>query len=260
MSRPAFDEAGQTVHDYGKLVARWRRIARGAGLRLRPFSRVGEFPVYYLCTRGPLTGGLYLSAGIHGDEPAGPTALALWAEEHLARLVRDECAPPLFIVPCLNPWGLVENRRSDPAGRDLNREFHRRVSPIRELLRLIADEQFALGVALHEDYDGRGMYLYEINDRPPDIGAALLRACKSKGMPVDPRRRIEEFPFKDGLLHRRVLPKDLTIHPEALAVYPRHAPHFITFETPSEFSLTHRIRAHVRLLEACVHHLQRARR
>ncbi len=260
MSRAAFDEAGQTVHDYGKLVARWGRIARGAGLRLRLFARSGGFPVYHLRTRGPLTGGLYVSAGIHGDEPAGPTALAWWAEEHLARLVRDENAPPLFIVPCLNPWGLVENRRSDQAGRDLNRVFHRKVSPIRELLRLIADEQFALGVALHEDYDGRGVYLYEINDRPPDLGPALLRASKSKALPVDPRRSIEDFPFKDGLLRRRVVPEDLDIQPEALAVYPRHAPHFITFETPSEFGLAHRIRAHVRLLEACVHHLQRARR
>lgn len=259
MSRPVFDEASQKVHDYGHLVARWRRIARGAGLRLRAFARVGGFPVYYLRTRGPLDGGFYVSAGIHGDEPAGPTALALWAELHLAALVRAPNPLPLFILPCLNPWGLVENRRSDQAGRDLNREFHRRVSPIRELVRLIADERFALGVALHEDYDGRGMYLYEINDAPPDLGAALLRTCKSKAMPVDPRRNIEDFPFKDGLLRRRVLPDDVTLHPEALAVYPRHAPQFITFETPSEFGLAHRVRAHVRLLEGCVRHLQRSR-
>lgn len=256
--RFAFDEATHKVHDYGHLIARWRRIARGAGLVLRSFARVGEFSVHYLRTRGSLEGGFYVSAGVHGDEPAGPTALALWAELHLAALVRAGNLP-LFILPCLNPWGLVENRRSDPAGRDLNRSFNRRVSPIRELLHLIADEQFALGVALHEDYDARGMYLYEINDAPSDLGAVLLRACQSKAMGVDPRRTIENFPFKDGLLRQRILPEDVEMHPEALAVYPRHAPHFITFETPSEFSLAHRIRAHVRLLEGCVHHLQRAR-
>lgn len=254
-----FDEAGQTVHDYGSLVARWRRIARGAGLRLIPFAQVGEYPVYHLRTRGSLAGGFYVSAGIHGDEPAGPAALAFWAETHLPALVQEQNALPLFILPCLNPWGLVENRRSDPAGRDLNRIFNRRVPPIRELMRLIAKERFALGVALHEDYDGRGMYLYEINEAPPVIGAALLRACRSKSMPTDSRRVIEDFPFKDGLLRRRVLPEDVRMHPEALAVYPRHAPRFITFETPSEFGLAHRVRAHVRLLEACVNHLQRAR-
>ena len=259
MSRPAFDEAAHKVHDYGHLVARWRRVARGAGLRLRSFAQVGEFPVYYLRTRGPLDDGFYVSAGIHGDEPAGPTALLLWAEENLPALVRAPYAPPLFILPCLNPWGLVENRRSDPRGRDLNRTFHRRVSPVRELMDLLADERFALGAALHEDYDGRGVYLYEINDAPPDLGAALLRRCRTKAMPVDPRRTIEDFAFKDGLLRRRTLPEDLTMHPEALAVYPRHTPHFITFETPSEFGLAHRVRAHVRLLEGCVRHLQTAR-
>ena len=255
----AFDEAGHKVHDYGHLVARWRRVARGAGLTLRPFAHVGGFPVYYLRTRGSLAGGFYVSAGIHGDEPAGPTALALWAETHLAALVRAPDALPLFILPCLNPWGLVENRRSDPKGRDLNREFHRRVSPVRELMRLIAEERFALGVALHEDYDGRGMYLYEINDTLPDLGATLLRGCRTKSLGIDPRRTIEDFAFKGGLLRRRTVPESLTMHPEALAVYPGHAPHFITFETPSEFGLGHRIRAHVRLLEGCVRHLQRSR-
>ena len=255
----AFDEASHKVHDYSHLVARWRRIARGAGLTLRTFAEVGGFPVHYLRTRGDLEGGFYVSAGIHGDEPAGPAALALWAEAHLAALVRTG-GLPLFILPCLNPWGLVENRRSDPKGRDLNRAFHRKVSPVRELMRLIADERFALGVALHEDYDARGMYLYEINDAPPDLGAALLRVCRSKAMGIDPRRTIEEFPFKEGLLRRRVLPEDVTMQPEALAVYPRNTSHFITFETPSEFGLAHRVRAHVRLLEACVRHLQGTRR
>ena len=48
------------------------------------------------------------------------------------------------------------------------------------------------------------------------------------------------------------------MHPEALAVYPQHTDHFITFETPSEFGLARRVRAHVRLIEACVRHLLKA--
>ena len=257
MSKAGFQETGQTVHDYGHLVARWRRIARGAGLRLQAFAQSGGFPVYCLRTRGSLEGGFYVSAGIHGDEPAGPEALACWAEACLAGLVRAGRPLPLFILPCLNPWGLVENRRSDERGRDLNRSFHRRVSPIRELKRLLGGERFALGLALHEDYDGRGVYLYEINAARTGLGAALLRACTSKAMPADPRRTIEEFPFKNGLLARRILPEDVTMHPEVLALYPRHTDGFLTFETPSEFSLAARVRAHVRLLEACVRHLRR---
>ena len=167
---------------------------------------------------------------------------------------------PLFILPCLNPWGLVNNRRTDARGHDLNRTFNRRFAPIPQLKRLVARERFALGLALHEDYDGRGVYLYEVSDERPMLGAELLRACVSKAMPTDPRRRIEDFPFKNGLLlARRIDLEDVPQQPEALFIYPQFAPRFVTFETPSEFSLADRVRAQVRLIEACVRRLSAGR-
>ena len=59
-------------HDDRALVARWRRIARASGLQLTAFAESGGHPVYALQTRARSPGGLYVSAGIHGDEPAGP--------------------------------------------------------------------------------------------------------------------------------------------------------------------------------------------
>lgn len=258
MSSASFQETSQRVHDYGRLVARWRKVARRAGLKLEAFAKTGEFPVYCLRTRGSLEGGFYVSAGIHGDEPAGPEALVSWAETHLAAHVRSRRALPLFILPCLNPWGLVNNQRTNARGHDLNRMFDRRISPITELKRRIAGQSFALGVALHEDYDGRGVYLYDINASPVRIGAMLLRACATKSMPIDARRRIEDFPFKNGLLTRRIIPDDVPLVPEALYLYPKLCPHFVTFETPSEFSLKDRVRAHIRLIETCVRRLSTA--
>ena len=66
-------------------------------------------------------GGIYLSAGIHGDEPASTEALLVWAQENAARLR----GMPLLLFPCLNPWGLRNNMRLDQSGTDLNRAFHR---------------------------------------------------------------------------------------------------------------------------------------
>ena len=259
MSRVAFRETSQRVHDYGHLITRWRRAARQAGLKLETFAEVGEYPVHCLRTRGSLDGGFYVSAGIHGDEPAGPEALLRWAETRLAGHVRAKAAVPLFMLPCLNPWGLVNNRRTTARGHDLNRMFDRRVSPLRELKRQIAGQSFALGLALHEDYDGQGVYLYEIKASPPDIGAALLKGCASKALPIDPRRRIEDFPFKNGQVVGPIDLRDVPTGPEALYLFPNHCPHFLTFETPSEFSLAERVRAHIRLIEACVRRLSRAR-
>ena len=78
-------------------------------------------------------------------------------------------------------------------------------------------------------------------------------------MPIETRRRIEGFPFKHGLLTRVIDPQDVPMEPEAFFVYPQHAPRFVTFETPSEFSLADRVRAHIRLIETCVRRLSAAR-
>ncbi len=255
MSKPArFDETAQRVHDYRHLIARWRRVARAAGLKLEAFARAGEYSVYALGTRDRPDGGLYVSAGIHGDEPAATEGLIRWAETRLPALVRGRHSLPVLILPCLNPWGLVNNRRTNEQGDDLNRIFDRdRVSPIGPLKKLLGKSRFDLALHLHEDYDARGAYLYEIHRRAPDWGAELLAHCQA-ALPVESRRRIEGQSFRAGVfLRRRDL--DLPFCPEAFPLYQRHAPHVITFETPSEFSLARRVRAHVLLVEECVRRL-----
>ena len=250
-----FEETAHRVHDYRHLIARWRRVARAAGLKFEAFAEAGDYPVYSLETRGDGRPAILISAGIHGDEPAGPTALLQWAERHLAGIARDPATRPLLILPCLNPWGLVNNQRADSEGRDLNRLFNRSgFSPIHELKLLLAKRRFGLCLSLHEDYDGRGIYLYEINRRPPDMGLALLEAA-SAALPVDPRGSIDGRPFREGRALRRANLQRFPLHPEAIYLYLHHGDHMITFETPSEFGLKKRVEAHVLLIEESVRRL-----
>ena len=250
MKSVPFHEPSHRVHDYRHLVRRWRAVARGAGLKLEEFARQEEYPVYCVRTKGdPAAGSLYVSAGIHGDEPAGPEALLRWAEAHLATHVRDRPDLLLFLLPCLNPWGLVNNRRSDHKGRDLNRIFDGRVSPIPALRRLLRGYRFDLTLHLHEDYDGQGVYLYEVNDGPERWGAELLRACRSGRVPIETRRRIDGWRFRDGLLAERIDLDKVPQQPEAVYLLLHHSPHVCTFETPSEFGLADRVRAHVLLIQ-----------
>ncbi len=253
-------EPAHRVHDYRHLVARWRRIARGTGLKLEAFARAGEFPIYCLRSRSRSSdaGGLYLSTGIHGDEPAGPEALASWAEARLPALVRSPDAPPLMILPCLNPWGLVNNQRTDQRDRDLNRLFDRvNLAPIRELKRLLAGWRFDFGLSLHEDFDARGIYGYELQEGAPgkDWGPGLLSTC-SKVIPIDPRRQIDGRVFTGGLMIRRRQIQRIPVHAETIYLHlQKQTKHTFTFETPSEFSLTRRVRAHVLLIEECIKRL-----
>ncbi len=250
----------QRAHDYRHLIARWRGVARAAGLRLEAFAQSGGYPVYCLRTRNGFAGGLYISAGIHGDEPAGCEGLLRWAARHLPRLMRRLPPLPILLLPCLNPWGLIHNRRTDEAGNDLNRIFNRRdISPVGELQDLLVGRCFDLALHLHEDYDAQGNYLYELNAERTSWGHQLLARCRA-ALPIDGRRRIDKRRFEAGLYLRQGAVRPIPEHPEALHLYRAHCPHVFTFETPSEFDLKRRVQAQVLLIEECTRRLLRLRR
>ena len=239
------------AHHYRLLVQRWRALARRSGLRVRRFAEAGGDPLIYLESPAlAATGGIYISAAIHGDEAATSEALVTWAEKHASRLSRW----PLLIFPCLNPWGLRNNMRCDAQGVDLNRSFHIDDNPvIAGLKRVAGQRQFEVAVMLHEDYDAEGFYLYEIQRERPHWGEDLLRVA-ARQMPVDPRERIDGRRAKAGLIRRRF---DRALFerigfPEAIWLHQCHAQRALTLETPSEFALEHRVRAHVAVIEECV--------
>jgi hypothetical protein len=245
------------VHDYRHLIARWRSVARAAGLRLRPLASEGGFELFYIQTP-PLAGkaGLYLSAGIHGDEPAAPEALFCWAKKNAARLA----AMPLLIFPCLNPWGLRMNVRTDSRGRDLNRLFHHGRHPVVAAVRKVTrPHRFQIALAMHEDYDAQGVYLYEVQRGRRGFGEALLD-CSVRILPVDPRRKIDISIANNGLIRRRISAKRFEAmgHPEAIWLHLFHSENTFTFETPSEAALELRVRAHMAVLDECARRISRA--
>src|SRR5690242_11677898 len=61
---------------------------------------------------------IYISAGIHGDEPAGPLAALKLLQEN-----RWPDNVEIILLPCLNPIGFTLNRRENAEGIDLNRDY-----------------------------------------------------------------------------------------------------------------------------------------
>ena len=110
---------------------------------------------------------------------------------------------------------------------------------------------------LHEDYDAQGIYIYEVHAGRTRWDKELLRACASGTMPIETRRRIDDWPFRHGVLAKPIDINDVPLVPEALYLRLRHTDRVVTFETPSEFGLAGRVRAHVRMIQACVQRLAR---
>lgn len=236
-------------HNYKRLVRRWRRVARAAGVKMSDFAQAGGYAVFRITSRQSPEGGVYLSAGIHGDEPAGTEALVRWAENNPGILRKLPCV----IFPCLNPWGLVNNSRLDESARDLNRTFqHDHVPHIQALKAFIKPYRFTLALNLHEDYDGQGLYLYELERRTPFWGEELIEIARPL-MPIEGRTMIDNRrASKAGLLRRKIDINKLSAIPEAVFLHLLHAERTFTFETPSEFALEERVRVQEVLIEECI--------
>lgn len=240
------------AHDYRALIREWRTVARQKGLKMRPFARVAGVPVYVVSSppaRKDQRATIYISAGIHGDEPAAPWGLLAWAAAQTVWLETHR----FLIFPTLNPIGLALNTRVDQDGLDLNRSFN---LPDHSLItawqRVIAGHELALGLCLHEDYDGQGCYLYELNPGRDIVGRKILADCEAV-LPIDTRKKIDGRAANDGLIARR-LPPELPGHPEAIVLHLLGAPLTLTFESPSEFSLHDRIEVQKKFINSALVH------
>ena len=154
---------GHRAHDVWQVLERWERVVEAVGtLQWVELGEQWGYPVRALRTGGEWSeGALYLSAGVHGDEPAAVEGLLRWAETRVDWLAGLR----VVLVPVFNPWGLVMNQRHDARGLDLNRRFDLERDEGEELMagwrELLRGRRFGLGLCLHEDFDDCGIYCYE---------------------------------------------------------------------------------------------------
>jgi len=184
---------------------------------------------------------IYLSSGMHGDEPAAPLALL----EMLTAGVFDPRAT-WFLCPMLNPSGHARGTRENQESCDLNRDYKdRRSTEVRAHARWLARQPlFDLTLCLHEDWESQGFYLYELNpENRPSLAATMIAA-------VEPLCPIENGPVIDGRetaapgIIRPVNDPLLRDNwPEAIYLRHHHTTLSYTLESPSALPLPQRIQA-----------------
>lgn len=243
-------------HDYDSLLFRWDSLVSEAGLVSRILCESGGYPVIAVenersCQRE--AGGVYLSAGVHGDECAPVWALLQWVESDPPAL-RER---PITIFPCLNPHGLVENTRRDHRGVDLNRGFEdARIPLVRAWQAFLEGRRFDYALNLHEDYGAGGIYLYELT-RSASVGEELLAACEHL-IPRETASMVDGSDFQNGLLVHdgdieKVVEDNLGGgYPEAIFLFLKFAETSLTFETPSEHDLLLRVKTQRTFIEAAM--------
>jgi len=207
---PAFLQPPVSCDPHALLGPLLPLTGQGRGLEI---SAVGRFTaagddhtIARVRLRGPDAGhdairvGLF--AGIHGDEPAGCSALV--------ELVRLYVAAPhliagydLFVYPVVNPTGYRAGTRANHAGLDLNREFWR-ASQEREVQLLEAElrlQRFDGLITLHADDTCEGVYGYA---HGRTLNEALLEPAlraAERFLPRDTRPSIDGFAAKQAMIH-----------------------------------------------------------
>ena len=181
---------------------------------------------------------VYISTGIHGDEPAGPLAVRQLLQEN-----RWPAGVELWLCPCLNPTGFPLNRRENMDGVDLNRDYlNPKASEISSHIEWLNKQPaFDLSLCLHEDWESHGFYVYELNPKGlPSLADNMVAAVEGV-CPVDHSEIIEGWPAQGGIIRPQFDPRGRPQWPEAFFLISYKTPRSYTLEAPSDFPLSARV-------------------
>jgi hypothetical protein len=231
------------------LAERFSTAARAGGFHVGRFGSVRGYPLLALTKPAPIEGrpSVYLSAGIHGDEPAAPLALLRLLEAGTL-----DARASWYLCPLLNPTGLAAGTRDNAEGVDLNRDY--RHSATIEVAAHIAwlrqQPAFVLSLCLHEDWEAKGFYLYELNpENRPSLAGPMIAAA-AEICPIDPSDVIDGRPAAGGIIRPPGDPAGRERWPEAIYLRAHHTTLSYTLESASSLPLEKRVAALSRAAEA----------
>lgn len=236
---------GFRVIDVGQCIDDLERAAKAADFSVSVYGSVNGMRLLGLTRRAEWTSegrrGLYLSAGIHGDEPAGPLALLELLEKDALPRQHD-----WSICPLMNPSGLTLGTRENGDGIDLNRDYRDfRSHEIRCHRDWVKHHIRAIdvGIHLHEDWEAQGFYLYELNfGEGSSLAGEMLDAARQH-LPIEMAECIDGRTARAGIIRPERMPDLPEGHPESIYLYQQYGGRLYTLETPSEFELARRTAA-----------------
>ncbi|MBK1790466.1 M14 family metallopeptidase [Persicirhabdus sediminis] len=237
-----------------QLIDEIHEFALAAGFSAEKLCEPAGLPVYAYRRDGTSKRCIYLSSGVHGDEPAGPLAIL-----SLLKKGFFQSDYSWLMCPLLNPAGLLAGTRETPAGIDLNRDYLARRSEEAKAHTSWLDKQPVpeLFLSLHEDWESSGFYLYEINVACKPSFSRQLLACVSEVMAIEPEPLIDDHQVKEpGWIFHEAAADEPENWPEAIYMAERGACVSYTLETPSSLELDLRIRAHVAAVECALAQLK----
>jgi len=257
------------VRSYSEMIERMLRLVeetKGVEAHLLGTVRANpeRYPFWMVTTpEGPGKKKICLSAGIHGDEPAGVEAILAVIE-----MIRKKPALldrfRFILFPCINPFGYEHHTRQNRSRIDLNRQYVRKRPPaeVRFVKKVVEGKRFDLDVEFHEDIDTPGFYLYEVFRAPAQaVGRKIIHRVAKK-YPINLQTEIEGAPAENGLISPDISSGFFKQRfarkrqwPQALYFYMNGTSHVITSETPVHLKMQERVEIHLVVLQTALEQL-----
>ena len=265
----AADDAAQPapVRDLSALDAQLQAVATASdcvAVSQLGQVRYGDFaaPIWRVtfAPQRPARHRVLLTGGVHGDEPAGTAALLRFitglgdAPDRYPAIAFD-------IVPLVNPWGWVNDKRRNGQNLDINRDFGSFAAQEAAIMRdAIRGKVYDLIVDLHEDDSAAGFYLYQIANADDALSRRVIARQRSAGHPIEQNVRMIIFKTRDGVIRipRWGLPLARIARQLSMTNYFRlvKQPQVYLLETPSRRPLAERVAMHLAALEVLLEDLR----
>lgn len=228
--------------DSAKVLQEIQNLAGANGWKREMVAGVStEQDLLIYSRRGRMAGKrLYLSAGVHGNEPAGVVAVQ--------ELLKANAWPEeieIWICPCLNQQGFLNNSRENEDGIDLNLDYrspHARQTVL-HVGWLDQSVNFDAAVCLHEVWDAKGFFFYEYNPAGRQSLARKIISRVAGVCPINRNPEIRGWPAENGAVCRQ---DEFTVCPqwsEGMYLAAKKAQLVYTLIAPSNNPLAMRVNA-----------------
>ena len=248
------------VRSYANVIRRIEAaLSQSERLSIWRRGRTQDYELYCLrytpsIPNAPL---IYLSAGIHGDEPAS-VACALHVIDQLVDGDSLFAQYEWVVSPCDNPFGYEHHLRENEAGVDLNQTFDRpeQFAQTAFITASLKGVHVHTAIDVHEDCDSNGFYLWErrASSRAP-IGHQIVQRVETI-CPINRATEIEGHKSNDG-----VITLIDTVGSKGWTRGRYLAEHItgccLVLETPTHLDLETRVKVHFEVIRTVLEHLKR---
>ncbi|MFK7909472.1 MAG: M14 family metallocarboxypeptidase [Akkermansiaceae bacterium] len=226
------------------------KAAKAAGFHSETLEEIGGYVIPAYTKKSVGAPRVYLSSGMHGDEPAGVLAMR--------ELIRCGCFDDSIewrLCPLINPTGLASGTRENAQGVDLNRDYLKKNTAevsahVSWLEKQPVPEMF---ISLHEDWESTGFYLYEIQKRGcPSTARKILKAAEAE-IQTEPSALIDDHEVREpGWIFHEPRADYPDQWPEAIYMAEMGTRVSYTLETPSSLPLEKRVACHTLAVRTAV--------